>query len=680
MFVGFSNKVCAVRSVLNCILAAICFSAMFVVQEAKPASASDRAVSTFWQQAAKKRPAAEGSKVRLRQAVSPQSISVRQRNKRSVRAIQQQTSRISRRNRQLTHRVALRQKRENAQKEFFDYKPEKRINLRDRKLRGEVSDNSYSSWILHTLRYGAKPRLRTDVRSRDAIFAIYKEIGFAPIWIYNQGLTEKGRRLLETLAGAPKHALTVERYLPPVLTSFGSVPNSLLDDPRKAAALEVGLTMMALRYARHASGGQVEPEKIGKSYDITPPVVGRAEALRSLATTDQPDDYLEGLHPRHPLYLKLKLELNGANDNARQKPVRPIPAGRLLQKGSVNARVLLIRARLAKLGFLPQDQGPSEDYFDEKLDRAIKKFQATHGLARDGLVGRRTLRALNDGRSRARKRRRSGDFKRKLVLNMERLRWLPRDLGDRHIIVNQAAYQAQVIEEGRKIHQMKVIIGKPRHPTPLFSDEMETVVFNPYWYIPRSILKTSHLPRARRSPGYLDRRGFEVLNWKGERVRSRRVKWHKYNSENLPYVVRQKPGRKNALGRIKFLFPNKHAVYMHDTPSRHLFRSQRRAYSHGCVRVQDPARFAEVVLGWHSSKVKAAVDARKNLPIRLTSKIPVHMTYFTLWPDEDGNLVAHQDIYGRDEALRKALRVVRTRKNRQRKRKRSKRFKVSSLE
>lgn len=209
---------------------------------------------------------------------------------------------------------------------------------------------------------------------------------------------------------------------------------------------------------------------------------------------------------------------------------------------------------------------------------------------------------------------------------------------------------------------------------------METVVFNPYWYIPRSIIKSQHLPRSRSNRGYLDRRGYEVLDWKRNRVPSRKVKGYKYNSENLPYIVRQKPGRSNTLGRIKFLFPNKHAVYMHDTPSRHLFRSKRRAYSHGCVRVQDPARFAEVVLGWQSSRVEAAVGARKNLPVKLADKIPVHMTYFTLWPDDDGNLVAHNDVYSRDQVLRKAPRAERTGKSRSRKRKRSKKFRLSSLE
>ena len=271
-------------------------------------------------------------------------------------------------------------------------------------------------------------------------------------------------------------------------------------------------------------------------------------------------------------------------------------------------------------------------------------------MSRDGIIGRRTIAALN-GQSTAK-------LSDKLAINMERMRWFPRSLGRKHIIVNQAAYQAQMIENGRKIHQMRVIVGKVRHPTPLFSDEMETVVFNPYWNVPRSITGGEYLPRLMNDPGYLDRKGFQVIDRRGRQVSSWSVDWWNYSPSTIPYDVRQPPGRGNALGEVKFLFPNKHAVYMHDTPKRHLFRNKDRAYSHGCVRVQNPRKFAEMVLGWSASKVASAIEAGQNRPVTLNRKIPVHMTYFTLWPDDSGSLVARSDFYGRDKALKKALKTT----------------------
>ena len=557
-----------------------------------------------------------------------------------------------------------------AKPEFYTYQPAPLLALSDQRLSGEVSENSYSRWVFDTLRVGSEPRMRAEAADRKAILAFYKERKFEPVWVGEYGLNTRAKRLIDALSRAHEDGFVVSRYLPHVLASFKDIPEDLFDDPRTVAELEVGLTAKALKFARHASGGQVEPNKIGRSFDLTPPRVKPAKALEALAGTLHPEEYLDALHPTHPVYLKLKARLareRGATSEGQPEPIST--EGGTIRYGGQDPRVPMIRARLEALGFLEakvesgelgyelnsesSDSAEDKDpyLFDRALSDAVRAFQGSKRLSRDGIVGRRTIAALN-GQS-------NENLEEKIQLNMERMRWLTRNLGTRHVFVNQAAYMAEMIDNGRRIHQMRVIVGKPEHPTPMFSDEMETVVFNPYWNVPRSIIGAEYMPRLWNDPGYLDRKGFEVIDRRGKRVSSYNVDWWSYSGKTLPYNVRQPPSRANALGEIKFLFPNKHAVYMHDTPKRNLFNNAQRAYSHGCVRIQDPRKFAEIVLGWSSRQVNNAVDAGQNRPVELSKKIPVHMTYFTMWPDDSGKLTSRADFYQRDKALKRALSVTR---------------------
>lgn len=550
--------------------------------------------------------------------------------------------------------------------EFYTYQPADLLPLSDVRLTGELSENTYSRWVFDTLRVGSEPRMRAEAGDRTAILAFYKQRKFEPLWVGEYGLNIRAKRLIDALSRSHENGLTVSNYLPHVLSSFQHIPEEMFDDPRTVAELEVGLTAKALKFARHASGGQVDPNKIGRSFDLTPPRVQPAKALEALARTLHPEEYLDALHPTHPVYVKLKARLARERGVGQEGDAEPISAeGGTIRFGRADPRVPLIRARLQKLGFLEeraesdaltsQDESAAEApdpyILDQALSEAVRAFQGSKRLSRDGIIGRRTIAALN-GQS-------NENLAEKIQLNMERMRWLTRNLGQRHVLVNQAAYMAEMMDNGRKIHQMRVIVGKPKHPTPLFSDEMETVVFNPYWNVPRSIIGAEMMPRLYNDPGYLDRKGFEVIDRRGKKISSYNVNWWSYSGKTLPYNVRQPPSRGNALGEIKFLFPNKHAVYMHDTPKRNLFASSQRAYSHGCVRIQDPRKFAQIVLGWSANKVNGAVEAGENRPVQLTRKIPVHMTYFTMWPDDSGNLTSRADFYQRDSALKRALSVTR---------------------
>ena len=236
---------------------------------------------------------------------------------------------------------------------------------------------------------------------------------------------------------------------------------------------------------------------------------------------------------------------------------------------------------------------------------------------------------------------------------MERLRWLPKSLGAGYVFVNPAAFEVRVMDRGEEVWRSKVIVGKPLTQTAVFDDEIETVVFNPSWGVPPSIIANEYLPKLRNDPGYLDRIGFKVTDARGRVVSSDSVDWWSYGSK-VPYGIQQPPGHKNALGELKFLFPNAHNIYMHDTPNRELFDNEVRALSHGCVRVQNPREFAEILLGWDREKVDENTDSRQSQSVKLPAKVPVHITYFTAWPDENGKVQYFNDIYGRDQAMENA--------------------------
>jgi murein L,D-transpeptidase YcbB/YkuD len=291
-------------------------------------------------------------------------------------------------------------------------------------------------------------------------------------------------------------------------------------------------------------------------------------------------------------------------------------------------RVPLIRARF-NLGPTRGDQTA----YDERIASAVAAFQKEKGLPASGILTARTVAALSGGASPARL---EGD----LIANMERWRWLPADLGTRYVNVNVPEFRLRIVDHGDLIYQTRVIVGRSETPTPIFSDEMEHVIVNPSWTIPPSILKKEILPGLANDPSYAERRGYRVFR-RGNRL-----------------VVQQPPGERNALGFVKFIFPNQHAVYLHDTPNRNLFSAERRAFSHGCVRVDQPFRLAELLLGpegtWSEPKLRSLIGKGERY-IRLRQQLPVHLTYFTLWVDEHGQLKSFDDIYGFNKKVRAAL-------------------------
>ncbi|MBC8037769.1 MAG: L,D-transpeptidase family protein [Rhizobiales bacterium] len=478
-----------------------------------------------------------------------------------------------------------------------------------------------------------------------AILDHYRAQGFSPLWLDGGKASGRARSVLKILASAADEGMQPAHYRPPALSDFDAVDSLPADDLAALARFELGMTAMTLKYARDASGGQFDPRRLSRYNDITPERVAPADALGVLAKTYFPARYLQGLQPQHGAYGAMKTALAELRKEMDDKAFEPIAKGPRVKLGQADPRIPAIRKRLASL-----DGGKTSDITDDLLDsdlaEALQKFQKTAKLKATGRIDNSTVNALNSqGEERNLTR---------LADNMERMRWLPKNLGNRHVLVNQPAFQVRVMDGQSEVWRSKVIVGKTDTQTSSFHDEIETVVFNPSWGVPPSIIANEYLPKLWNDPSYLDRIGFKVTTQSGRQIDSSDVDWWNYSGK-VPFNIQQPPGADNALGELKFLFPNSHNIYMHDTPTKKLFAEDVRTFSHGCIRVENPREFATVLLGWERSKVDANTEGKQSQTIALDSKVPVHITYFTAWPDADGKIQYYNDIYARDAAMDKAM-------------------------
>lgn len=489
----------------------------------------------------------------------------------------------------------------------------------------------------------------TDIR--DAVIGHYKATGFAPLWTANGRPTARAEELLAVFAAAAEEGLEPWRYLPASLSGFANPAEQIAGSSLAVAQFDVAMMVSALTYANHMSGGAFDPRKLSLYYDITPEAVDAAAALKVLAHTPYPKAYLAGLAPKHPAYAAMKAEL--AKLRTANTTETPFPSGKRVKTGQKDPRIPELRGRLIRLGHLdgtvPLPEGSNPEVLDKTIAKALKSFQVAAGIPQTSALDAATVKAFNADNT--------ATNRDKLIINMERLRWLPKDLGTKHVFVNQASYEVRVMERGQPIWVSKVIVGRPTTQTNVFSDEMENVVFNPTWGMPQSILINEYLGKLRRDPGYFDRIGYQVVNAKGKKVSSRSVNWGSVSANSGIGVV-QPAGNSNALGYVKFLFPNSHSIYMHDTPNRELFAEQRRTFSHGCVRVENPREFAQVLLGISAEDVESRIAQGNTQNVKLTEKIPVHLTYFTAWPDNSGKIRYFSDVYERDKTLEGARSIV----------------------
>ncbi len=491
-----------------------------------------------------------------------------------------------------------------------------------------------------------------------ALVEYYAE-GGKTLWVDENGIKPKAHLLIKEINRAEDYGLKASDYDLPeeiILTASEKTPSGRL------AEFELKLSHAALAYARHARGGRMAPGSISRNLDPTLELPEPLKMMETLAVLDDPAPYLKDFHPKHPQFEALRKVLLSIRGGASEEKRITLPNGPSLKPGNSHPQVALLRKRL-KVPVSMNNGVPlfPAKVYDSELELAVKAFQKSRGLTAEGIVGPGTRRALNGGAPKNRVRT--------ILANMERWRWIPGDLDKMHIMVNVPEFYFRVKKGDKVVHSERVVVGKLENSTPIFSDTMEHLVFNPYWNVPNSIKVKELLPHLRNGggggwfsassrPRVLQAHNLFV-KYRGRKIDASTINWRSANIKNYHFF--QPPGGANVLGFVKFMFPNKHAVYMHDTPTKSLFAQSKRAYSHGCIRVRNPRKLAEVILrrdrGWSSGNVGAAIKSGKNQHVNLKNKIPVHIAYFTARVGKNGKITYFSDLYGHDSRMASALKL-----------------------
>jgi murein L,D-transpeptidase YcbB/YkuD len=505
-------------------------------------------------------------------------------------------------------------------------------------------------------------KLREATAAERAALASFYAGRPEPVWVSAEGFTERARHAMAEIAKADEWGLDAKAYALPSLTGAPS--------PEALADAEIKLAFAVLEYARHARGGRLDPAQISRNFDQKPALRDPKVVIETVAGLETPGSYLRALHPQHQQFELLRqalLKARGAaaadQADAKDDDVVLIPDGPVLKLGMEHRDVPLLRERL-KVTARPAD----EELYDRQMQDAVAEFQRKSGIKPDGVLGSRTRAALN-GTDKGPPA--FGSNEQRLIVNMERWRWLPEDMGEFHVWDNIPEYTGRVMKSGQTVHQFRIIVGRTETQTALFSANMRYVIFGPEWGVPDSIKIKEILPFLRSSsqPGFFgfpgttvtDTRILEKHNLRvslnGRPVDASQIDWSTVDVRKYAFI--QPSGAGNVLGAVKFRFPNKHDIYMHDTPQRELFDKTVRTFSHGCVRVQNPGRFAEVLLeedkGWSAARVRDLMAKGGNVEVTLGKQIPVHITYFTTVVSEDGQVKSFPDVYGHDKRVAAAL-------------------------
>ena len=471
------------------------------------------------------------------------------------------------------------------------------------------------------------------------------------LWVDDVSVNDKARAVMAVLAQSGRYGLNPDDYrVAPPLAEDGDSPTHT----KAMMRFELTLSAKVLTYVLDATRGRVDPDRMSDYYDLPRKNVDLVAAMGEMAKADDVAEYLDNRNPDNPQFRALVTALAKARAATPERPV-VVPAGTFIRPGEDDPALpqVITAIRASGSAALKEKYADKLSAYDdgEKYDRdlvaLVRDFQREKGLNSDGVIGRNTLQAMKPSTP--------ADRVEKLKLAMERLRWLPRQFGKRYVLLNEPAFQVTFVKGDGQPLTMRAIVGKPNHQTYFFTDIIKKVQYNPYWNVPRSIVINEMLPRLYNDPFYLDQQGYEVINTAGQQVSSGDVDWDAYASKRVTVDVRQPPGPGNALGLLKIEFPNKHAIYMHDTPEKQLFKNQRLAFSHGCVRLEQPRVMAAALLGKPVSYIDQQIATGDNTSEPVTGDIPVYLTYFTAWPGNDGLVHYYDDLYGRDRHLADAL-------------------------
>jgi len=479
---------------------------------------------------------------------------------------------------------------------------------------------------------------------------VYQAQEFRPLWVNGGGPGKQAGVLLAVIKAADTEGLNPEDYFLSRIEECWTAQDAV-----SLARLDILLTRALGAYVADAQEGRINPCKIDPKLfacarDANIDLVELAE--QALASADL-RRFLELRVPAHERYRDLRAALARYHAYAAAGGWEPIPEGKTLRLGMRDQRMPAIRKRLSITEDFTSEDLFSE-IFDAPLREAVVRFQMRHGLDADGVLGKATRKAMNISVE---------ALIRRIVINMEQWRWLSHDLGDTRVEVNIAGFVLDVFKSGNRVLSMPVIVGKLLHETPVFSGMMTYLEFNPYWSIPPSIAKNEMLPELEKDPHYLLERNIRVFrSWEAgaAELDSTSINWNDAGDDIFRYKLRQDPGPDNALGTVKFVFPNKYEVYLHDTPTPNLFGRSQRAFSHGCIRVSRPIELASFLLGgeekgWAIDRIQAIIASRKPTVVRLEAPVPVHIAYRTVWLEADGSVHFREDVYGRDKLLEEAL-------------------------
>jgi murein L,D-transpeptidase YcbB/YkuD len=488
-----------------------------------------------------------------------------------------------------------------------------------------------------------KQAVASSAAQSDAVAQFYRENGYAPLWTGGDDTSRERRMaLLRALEEASMHGLP----------DRGRLAADLVEQMRNARTVrslgevEAALSRAFVNYATNLQTGLLNPQSIDdgivrKKHSTDP--VAYLEGIRD----NSPMAYMRALVPASPQYRallreKFRLEALAAKGGWGGS----VPGGKL-EQGDTGPAVIALRDRLVAMGYLTRS---ATAQYDHDLKMAVQRFQSDHGLEPDGVAGTSTIAEINKPVSERLK---------SVIVAMERERWLTPDRGDRHILVNQTDFTAKIIDNGDVTFETRSVIGKNQYDrrSPEFSDVMEHMVINPSWYVPRSIITKEYLPKLKNNPNAVGH--IEITDSRGRVVNRSSADFSQYTARNFPYAMRQPPSRKNALGLVKFMFPNKYNIYLHDTPHKNLFSREVRAFSHGCIRLAQPFEFAYALLARQTEDPKAffhrILSSGKETKVDLEQQVPVHIIYRTAYVTNKGRAEFRRDVYGRDAKVWDAL-------------------------
>jgi murein L,D-transpeptidase YcbB/YkuD len=490
---------------------------------------------------------------------------------------------------------------------------------------------------------GSVSAMDQPIFMQSALQTVYARRQFQPVWTDQQKIGE----VIKALEASAEYGLLPRDYHLPAIQSLVR-DKSAFPEPERTAALDVLLSDGLLLYIHHRREGKVHPRELypefnfdrDHSADLQP-----VELMLQASIADNLAAFIDAQAPAADYYDQLRHQLARYRELEATGGWHSVPPGPTLRQGDRGARVAAIRMRLQVTGELPAESSVTEDVFGPELESAVNRFQSRHGLATDGLVGKQTLAAMNaDVHTRVNQ----------LRLSLERLRWLEHNSDTEFVAVNIASFQLAYIKNQAVVWVTRIVAGTPFRRTPVFRSLMTYVEFNPTWTIPPTILREDTLPAIRRNPDYLADRDISVIDTSGRKVDPGTINWNEMTS-GMPYSLRQEPGPNNALGLVKFIFPNPFSVYMHDTPQQSLFDKPMRGFSSGCIRVENPFHLVNLVLGdqenFSSVKLENILRSGRTQRVWLEKPVPVMILYLTATLGDAGEAAFYPDIYDRDAAL-----------------------------